>query len=193
MVVEREQRAVRDSCLGTAIIVSPGVVAHICAASAHGPRYDASMTPAERSSISNALWLCSNHAALIDRDIATYTTGQLREMKRSHEAASAEGLRRASKEPQPTSDLVAIGPGIICTGEVIGVDSSGWSIQARHFVEGDAASLMAAPSIGVANRPGIRPAIRLRRCMTYLRIQRRLTCASVRCRVSGETNDEITR
>ncbi len=43
-----------------------GEAAHICAASEGGPRYDSDMTIEERTSISNAIWLCRNHAKYID-------------------------------------------------------------------------------------------------------------------------------
>jgi hypothetical protein len=48
-----------------------GEAAHICAASEGGRRYDASMTPDERAGFDNAIWLCSDHAKLIDRDEVT--------------------------------------------------------------------------------------------------------------------------
>jgi hypothetical protein len=124
-------------------VTNIGVAAHICAASLKGRRYVASMTPQERSDISNAIWLCSNHAALIDRDAVTYTIEDLREMKRIHEAACAESVRRARQEASLPDDLVAFGPGLICTGELLGGEESQWSIRARHFVEGDLAALIA--------------------------------------------------
>jgi hypothetical protein len=52
-----------------------GNAAHIHGA-APGPgsrRYLESMTPEERSDISNAIWLCAYHADLIDKDEVTYT------------------------------------------------------------------------------------------------------------------------
>jgi len=45
-----------------------GIAAHITAASPGGPRYCASMTTDERSSIDNGIWLCSNCSAMIDKD-----------------------------------------------------------------------------------------------------------------------------
>lgn len=123
-------------------VTNIGVAAHICAASPKGKRYIEAMTPEERSDIGNAIWLCSNHASLIDRDAATYTIERLHEMKRSHEAACAESVRRATREARLTDDLVAFGPGVICTGELVGADESGWSIQVRHFVDGDLPSLI---------------------------------------------------
>src|ERR1035441_6143383 len=56
-----------------------GKAAHICGASP-GPgsrRYDASMTPEERKSIDNAIWLCAEHADLVDDDDALYTEEHL--------------------------------------------------------------------------------------------------------------------
>ena len=75
-------------------ITNIGEAAHICgAASGRGSRrYVASMTPEERASIDNAIWLCSDHAALIDRDEVTYTAEKLHEMKREHEAACARAV-----------------------------------------------------------------------------------------------------
>lgn len=45
-----------------------GRAAHITAASEKGPRYDASLTPAERKSASNGIWLCADCADLIDKN-----------------------------------------------------------------------------------------------------------------------------
>lgn len=124
-------------------ITNIGVAAHICAASAGGKRYVESMSSEERSHIRNAIWLCSNHASLIDRDCVTYTIECLREMKRSHEAACAESVRRASRDSGLTDDLIAFGRDIICTGELLGVDASAWALQVKHFVAGDFNGLIA--------------------------------------------------
>ena len=118
-------------------ITNIGIAAHICAASPGGRRYVVSMMPEERSDISNAIWLCSNHASLIDRDAVTYTIECLREMKRSHEAACADRVRRASLDARLTDDLVAFGHNVICTGELLAVAASEWSIQVKHFLLGD--------------------------------------------------------
>ena len=58
-----------------------GVAAHIAAASINGPRYDASMTPSDRSSIENGIWLCQSCAKLIDSDIFKYTVELIQEWK----------------------------------------------------------------------------------------------------------------
>jgi hypothetical protein len=62
-----------------------GKAAHISGASSEtgSRRYVPSMTPRERMSIDNAIWLCSDHADLIDRDEVTYTIEVLQAMKRA--------------------------------------------------------------------------------------------------------------
>ena len=67
-------------------IATVGVAAHICAASFGGPRYDTTMSSEQRASIENAIWLCSTHATLIDRDVTRFTRDVLRRWKVEHEA-----------------------------------------------------------------------------------------------------------
>src|SRR5688572_16883947 len=50
-----------------------GEAAHIRAASAGGPRYEATHTSEERSSIHNAIWLCTKCSTIIDKDEARYS------------------------------------------------------------------------------------------------------------------------
>lgn len=62
-----------------------GIAAHICAASANGPRYDPAMSEKDRKHISNAIWLCSHCATKIDREAAAYSVALLKEWKKSAE------------------------------------------------------------------------------------------------------------
>ena len=63
-----------------------GKIAHISAAYEGGPRYDSSLTPEERSSIENAIFLCSNCADMIDKNNGVdYTTSVLKLWKENHE------------------------------------------------------------------------------------------------------------
>ena len=72
-------------------VANIGKAAHIAAAAPGGPRYLAGMTAEERSSINNAIWLCSNCATKIDVDAGTYSIAFLQKWKRSAEqAADAE-------------------------------------------------------------------------------------------------------
>lgn len=76
----------------TLSVAQIGVAAHITAAAAGGPRYDPSLSPDERSSIANAIWLCAAHARLIDVDVMRYTADLLRQIKSTHESAIARAL-----------------------------------------------------------------------------------------------------
>jgi hypothetical protein len=118
-----------------------GVAAHICAAAPRGPRYDSTMTSEERSNIANGIWLCSNHAVIIDRDVVTYTPDKLRAMKCKHEERRNLALRRDTTGSG--DDIIAIGGNIVAIGEFMSVDAAGWKARIKHFVVGDAAELIA--------------------------------------------------
>lgn len=112
-----------------------GIAAHICAAAPGGRRYDASMTPDERSGFDNAIWLCADHATLIDRDEVTYTADLLRGMKRKHEAARTLAMRVGSSAN--LAGLVALGGDVVFTGELINVEAATWTVSLKHFLIGD--------------------------------------------------------
>jgi hypothetical protein len=83
-----------------------GIAAHITAASPGGPRYVEDMDNEERQSIDNGIWLCSNCAALIDREVEFYTTDLLVEWKYNAERESWTKLNQSSSfstlsEPSP--------------------------------------------------------------------------------------------
>jgi hypothetical protein len=89
--------------LGESRTVNIGVGAHIAAASPGGKRYDATMTPAERSSGVNGIWLCQNCAWLIDSDETRYTLVLLHQWKkdavqRALDAPHTFGLLPAGRE-----------------------------------------------------------------------------------------------
>jgi len=91
------------------LTVNIGVAAHITAASSGGPRYDAKMTSAERSSGTNGIWLCQSCSKLIDSDEERYTVALLRQWKtdavqRAHDAI-AGGRSFGSVKPSPTFDV----------------------------------------------------------------------------------------
>src|SRR5262245_61610650 len=69
-----------------------GAAVHITSAAPGGPRYDASLTPSTRSSITNGIWLCQTHAKLIDDDCARWTASRLTDVKRRREAYVASTL-----------------------------------------------------------------------------------------------------
>jgi hypothetical protein len=58
-----------------------GVAAHITAASPGGPRFDPTLTPEERRSVTNGIWTCQNHGKEIDDDVVRYSFDLLRAWK----------------------------------------------------------------------------------------------------------------
>lgn len=73
-------------------IVCIGVGAHITAASPGGRRYDASLSPEQRASEDNGIWLCQNDAKLVDNDDQRYTVDVLRQWKLKAEATALAEL-----------------------------------------------------------------------------------------------------
>uniref|UniRef100_E6VL04 HNH endonuclease n=1 Tax=Rhodopseudomonas palustris (strain DX-1) TaxID=652103 RepID=E6VL04_RHOPX len=70
-------------------VTNTGVAAHICAASPGGARYEEEMSSEARSAITNGIWLCQNHAKLIDDDEVTFSASILREWKETAEHMAA--------------------------------------------------------------------------------------------------------
>lgn len=121
--------------------VNIGVAAHISAAAPGGPRYDPTMTPEQRSSIMNGIWLCQSHSRLIDVNPDAFPVHRLHEIKLAHEAAQVARLAGAS-DPLHDSDFIALGPDLVFTGELIGIESSIWSFRLDHFVIGELGDLI---------------------------------------------------
>jgi hypothetical protein len=80
--------------------VNLGVAAHITAASPGGPRYDPGLSPEERRSAENGIWLCQNCAKLVDNEPVRFTVGMLKKWK---EDAEAEARNRVGKTAAPVS------------------------------------------------------------------------------------------
>ena len=78
-----------------------------------GPRCDGSLSNAERSSIRNAIWLCSNCATEIDVNKARYSVELLHEWKRKAEAlADAEKGKRQPHADDARNELIAAFSGL---------------------------------------------------------------------------------
>lgn len=81
-------------------IVNIGVGAHITAASSGGPRFDLCLTPQQRQSPENGIWLCQNCAKLVDNDLLRYPEKLLRAWKAQAEASALAALEgRAELQP----------------------------------------------------------------------------------------------
>lgn len=99
-------------------IVNIGEAAHICAASPGGKRYDNNMSSEERSSYDNGIWLCSNCAAMIDRDENNYTVEKLHKWKQEAELQAIKNIMRREVSVD-TVELVFISKNDRCIIEKI--------------------------------------------------------------------------
>jgi hypothetical protein len=70
-----------------------GKVAHITAASPHGPRYDASLTTEQRRSEPNLILLCGDHHDAVDAQPAFHTTDWLKTAKADNEGRVSRGYQ----------------------------------------------------------------------------------------------------
>ena len=73
-----------------------GIAAHISAAAQGGPRYDPLLTPEQRSSIENGIFLCTTCASVIDKNNGVdFPTETLICWKNEHEAWVRNSLNRS--------------------------------------------------------------------------------------------------
>lgn len=81
-----------------------GKAAHITAASKGGPRYDDSLKVEDRSAITNAIFLCSSCADMIDKNNGLdFPTPLIKEWKTKHEIWIRDNLNKIlTAEKQPT-------------------------------------------------------------------------------------------
>ena len=66
-------------------VINIGVAAHITAAASEGPRYEKALTPEQRRSFENGIWLCQTCSKLIDSDVPRYPAETLRQWKKRAE------------------------------------------------------------------------------------------------------------
>ena len=81
--------------------INIGVGAHITAASFGGPRFDLSLTPEERSSVNNGIWLCQNCAKLVDNDERRFPVNLLQSWKSRAEEDAAIEVHAANEIDRP--------------------------------------------------------------------------------------------
>jgi len=85
--------------------INIGVAAHITAASAGGPRFNPSMTPDERRSAGNGIWLCQSCAKLVDNDPTRYGVDVLHRWKELAEKTATLELERRSSSYANSSNM----------------------------------------------------------------------------------------
>lgn len=76
--------------------VNIGIASHVAGASPGGPRFDATLSPEERTSAANGIWLCQICAKLIDSDLAKYTKEVLLDWRETAEHLAAAEIQGAA-------------------------------------------------------------------------------------------------
>ncbi|MDP9314369.1 MAG: hypothetical protein M3R24_26395 [Chloroflexota bacterium] len=102
-----------------------GVAAHITAAAPGGPRYDPTLSPQERKSAGNGLWLCQNCAKLVDNDEQRYTTSLLRAWKKQAEIAALAAIESLASQDLPVA-LQSFSRSETLKYLVLGIDNESW-------------------------------------------------------------------
>lgn len=123
-----------------ATFMNVGIASHITAA-APGPgarRYDASLTPEQRSGIDNGIWLCRGCDGIIDRDAVRFSPDTLKRIRRDHTE-----FARLGAPTEADVGLIAIGPNIVAGGQVIRFSAACIVVHLAFFLEGSAEDLFA--------------------------------------------------
>ena len=147
----------REPTTGGSEVIRIGEAAHITAAAKKGPRYDERLSSEERASVGNGIWLCKDHARLIDVDVKRHTAELLHEWKRLGEMAPLADLRGASqkydlpnysspvgvkdestKGPRPAGDLLRE---ITSWSQDVGLEKA-WGVRHGEAVEALFAELL---------------------------------------------------
>jgi len=87
-------------------VVNIGIAAHITAAAAGGPRYDATLSSEQRRDHSNGIWLCQTHGKLVDSDEVHFTVAMLREWKTQAEQSSFRAI--LSRQGAPANSALPL-------------------------------------------------------------------------------------
>ena len=105
-----------------ATVVNIGVAAHINAAAPGGPRYDSQQTREQRASPENAIWLCQDHAKMMDADPTAYPEQLVRDWKRTHEDRIRQSVGRQEAPPltEVSGEHVARGRGNVTALDIQG-------------------------------------------------------------------------
>lgn len=98
--------------------VTIGVAAHICAASAGGPRYNPAQTSEARRGKVNGIWLCQSCARLIDVDLEKFTVEALEKWKQDAQARAFRDLV-APSAPAAADESTRLGGIIAAVNESV--------------------------------------------------------------------------
>lgn len=83
-------------------ITNIGVGAHVTAAAKGGPRYNEELSPQKRAAYGNGIWLCGNHAKLIDDNEDRYPERLLQSWKMNAERNARTRVGRPAETQVPS-------------------------------------------------------------------------------------------
>ena len=119
-----------------------GEAAHIHAASSKGPRFDSNMTPEDRKSIHNGIWMCRSHATFIDSDYKEFSVETLKLWKSQAEESAYEDLKyQEGPVYQDNSTLIAIGFSLIVFCHWKSVCGLEWTFEINSILKGSEVEL----------------------------------------------------
>lgn len=123
-------------------VVNIGKAAHVHAAAPGGPRYLPDMSIEERQSLGNGIWMCGNHAWLIDANYGNYSAETLKQWKSTAEAEAYRKLKNMEKEqfPDPTT-IICLSPVLMFEAVWRAANQDTWRFAVKEFINGDVASL----------------------------------------------------
>jgi hypothetical protein len=122
-------------------VINLGEAAHIHAASQNGPRPNPNLTSDKRKSIDNGIWMCRQHAKIIDSDFTNYSAATLKQWKLQAEERTYQNLKELKKPTNLPLTLVSIGRHIIFEGIWKSVKNNEWEFEIDQFIEGGIESI----------------------------------------------------
>lgn len=118
-------------------VINLGEAAHIHAASKNGPRPNPELSSEDIKSIDNGIWMCRQHAKIIDSDYTQYSATTLRQWKAQAEEYTYQQIKELARPINIPLTLVSLGRNIIFDGIWNSVNNNKWGFEIWDFVIGD--------------------------------------------------------
>lgn len=119
-------------------VINLGEAAHIYAASINGPRYNDKMSKEERVSTENGIWMCRQHARIIDADYINYSPSTLLQWKENAENDNYKLLQNLDKNKisSISTTFIQLGENLIVEGFWKFINEDIWGFEISNFIVG---------------------------------------------------------
>lgn len=119
-------------------VINLGEAAHIYAASINGPRYNDRMSKEERTSIENGIWMCRQHAKIIDADYINYSPSTLLQWKENAENDNYKLLQDFDKNNihSISTTFIQLGENLVVEGFWKFINEDIWGFEFSNFIIG---------------------------------------------------------